>query len=395
LGLFDPQGSTPWDNMSPEIICSEKHVALAREAAQKTCVLLKNSNNALPLKKDIKSLYIIGPSAANIEVLLGNYNGVSNRHVTVLDGITSQINPGTSVNYRIGCLPDRETDIKTSYAIKEAAASDACVAVMGVSPLFEGEEIEALYNSMGDRLDLGIPAHQLEFMKELRRKSKKPLILVLTGGSPICTPELYDLADAILFIWYPGQEGGNGVADVLFGNVSPSGKLPLTFPKSISQLPKFEDYSMANRTYRYMTEEPWFPFGFGLSYTTFEYSDIKVSNPKVTKKQTFTIEATLKNVGSVTSDEVVQLYVSQLKSKFKQPICSLKGYKRVTLDKNGSIKVTFDITPEMYMGFDDAGNSIFEPGDYKFTIGSSSPSARSIALGASKPVEILVNIKEK
>ena len=395
LGLFDPAGSTPWDNLSPDIICSEKHVALAREAAQKSCVLLKNTKNELPLKKDIKSLYIIGPSAASIEVLLGNYNGISNRHVTILDGITSQISPGTSVNYRIGCLPDRATDIKNNYAISEASSAAACIAVMGVSPLFEGEEIEALYNPMGDRLDLGIPAHQLEFLRELRKRSNKPIILVLTGGSPICTPELYDLADAIIFAWYPGQEGGNGVADVLFGKVSPSGKLPITFPKSTSQLPSFEDYSMANRTYRYATEEPWFPFGFGLSYTNFEYSDIKVSNSKINKNEPFSIEATLKNTGSVASDEVVQLYVSQLKSRYKQPVYSLKGFKRVTLDKNGSIKVSFEITPEMYMGFDEDGKQTFEPGTYKFYIGGSTPSARSLALGASNPVEILVNIDGK
>jgi len=395
LGLFDPAGSTPWDNLSQDIICSDKHVALAREAAQKSCVLLKNTKNALPLKKDIKSLYIIGPSAASIEVLLGNYNGVSNRHVTILDGITSQISPGTSVNYRIGCLPDRATDIKNNYAISEASSAAACIAVMGVSPLFEGEEIEALYNPMGDRLDLGIPAHQLEFLRELRKRSNKPIILVLTGGSPICTPELYDLADAIIFAWYPGQEGGNGVADVLFGKVSPSGKLPITFPKSTSQLPSFEDYSMANRTYRYTTEEPWFPFGFGLSYTNFEYSDIKVSNSKINKNEPFSIEATLKNTGSVASDEVVQLYVSQLKSRYKQPVYSLKGFKRVTLDKNGSIKVSFEITPEMYMGFDEDGKQTFEPGTYKFYIGGSIPSARSLALGASNPVEILVNIDGK
>jgi beta-glucosidase len=395
LGLFDPAGSTPWDNLSPDVICSKKHVTLAREAAQKGCVLLKNSKNALPLKSDIKSLYIIGPSAASIEVLLGNYNGVSNRHVTILDGITSQISPGTSVNYRIGCLPDRATDIKNNYAIAEASSAAACVAVMGVSPLFEGEEIEALYNPMGDRLDLGIPAHQLEFLKELRRKSNKPLILVLTGGSPICTPELYDLADAIIFAWYPGQEGGNGVADVLFGKVSPSGKLPITFPKSTSQLPSFEDYSMANRTYRYATEEPWMPFGFGLSYTNFEYSNIKVSSKRINKNKPFIIEATLKNVGSVASDEVVQLYVSQLKSNYKQPVYSMKGFKRVTLDKNEGTKVSFEITPEMYMGFDDDGKQIFEPGAYKFYIGGSTPSARSLKLGAAKPVEIVVNISEK
>jgi len=195
--------------------------------------------------------------------------------------------------------------------------------------------------------------------------------------------------DAILFVWYPGMEGGRAVADVLFGDIAPAGKLPLTFPKSLDQLPPFDDYSMTGRTYRYMTEEPLYPFGFGLSYTTFAYRDLQMTSPD---SSGFDAAVTVENTGAVAGDEVVQFYLSALDSKLPAPLSQLIGFQRIHLKPGQSQTVTTTVKPEMLMLFDEKGRQVFQPGKFRLTAGSCSPGERGLTLGAAAPVSVEVEI---
>lgn len=394
LGLFDPQNQNPYSKIKEDVIGNQQHIDLAYEAAAKSLVLLQNNKSILPLKKDMKSLYVVGPYAASQDVLLGNYNGVSDRLTTIMQAVVGKVSAGTSVGYRIGVEPSAANKNTMNYSIEEAAAADAVVAVFGVSGIFEGEEGESTAStSRGDRLDLNLPQNQLDYLRELKKTCKKPIILVLTGGSPICTPELSEIADAILFVWYPGQEGGRAVADAIFGDVNPSGRLCITFPKSVSQLPAFEDYSMKGRTYRYMTEEPLYPFGFGLSYTSYAYSDMKIEKEKIKKGQSVKVSATITNTGKASGEEVAQLYITDLKTSVSTPIFSLKKMKRVKLAAGESKEVSFEVTPQMMELVTETGDRVIEPGDFKVYISGSTPSELSGKLGAAVPVSKIFSVR--
>lgn len=204
--------------------------------------------------------------------------------------------------------------------------------------------------------------------------------------------DVYELADAVLLAWYPGEEGGNAVADIIFGKRSPSGRLPITFPKSLSQLPPYEDYSMKGRTYRYMSAEPLFPFGFGLSYTTFKYDNFSLSKKELSSGQSFTATVTVTNSGKVKSDEVVQLYLTH-SGIADAPLYALKGFKRITLAPGAKTKVTFQITADMVSLIDDRGNKVFTPGNLQLFVGGSLPGNRSQELGASKTASATISLK--
>ncbi|MCL7762595.1 glycoside hydrolase family 3 C-terminal domain-containing protein [Polaribacter sp. Z014] len=378
LGLFDPIGTNPYDAINSKVIDSEKHRQIAKEVAQKSIVLLKNKNNILPLKKDIRRMYVVGPNASSEEVLLGNYYGLTSSTQTILDGIVSKVSPGTTINYKSGVLPFRKNVNPIDWSTGEADRSEVCIAVMGISGLLEGEEGEAIAsNARGDRKDIKLPQNQIDYIKKLRSKTKKPIVLVLTGGSPIAIPELHDLVDAILFVWYPGEEGGNAVADVLFGDVVPSGKLPITFPKSVAQLPPYIDYNMAGRTYKYMVKEPLYPFGFGLSYASFEYDNLKID-----KNYTTTVNVT--NRSNLAAEEVIQLYISSPLAGKKDPIYDLKSFKRTSFKPGETKKITFKLKKETFNQFNIEGKEEIRKGDYTIYVGGSLPSKRSNDLGASK-----------
>ncbi|WPR71077.1 glycoside hydrolase family 3 C-terminal domain-containing protein [Flavobacterium sp. NG2] len=382
LGMFDPIGTNPYDNIKATVVDSEAHRKLAREAAQKSIVLLKNSNHVLPIKKDTRTVYVVGPHAASEEVLLGNYYGVSSSTQTILDGIVGKVSPGTSINYKSGILPFSNNNNPIDWSTGEAKSSDVCIAVMGISGLLEGEEGEAIASKdKGDKKTLSLPQNQIDYLKKLKKGSKKPLVVVLTGGSPIAIPEIHDIADAILFVWYPGEEGGNAVADVLFGDVAPSGKLPITFPKSENQLPAFDDYTMAGRTYKYMTEEPLYPFGFGLSYTTFDYKNLKIN-----KDFSITVEVT--NTGKTGAEEVIQLYISSPLAGKGDPIYDLKAFKREFLKSGETKQLIFNLNKTSFNQIDKEGKSVARKGVYTLYLGSSLPSQRSLDLGASPYTKI-------
>ncbi|GAT62574.1 glycoside hydrolase family 3 C-terminal domain-containing protein [Paludibacter jiangxiensis] len=394
LGLLDPVNNNPYSKIGEEVIGCKKHVDLAYEAAAKSIVLLQNKNNLLPLKKEIKSIFVTGPYAASQDVLMGNYNGVSDHLTTVLEAIVGKVSAGTSVFYRQGVEPSAPNQNASNYAFGEGANSDVIVGVFGVSGVFEGEEGESTAsNTLGDRLNLNIPQNQLDFLRTMKQRSKKPIVLILTGGSPVCTAELSEIADAIIFVWYPGQEGGRAVADALFGDVNPSGRLAITFPKSVDQLPAFDDYSMKGRTYRYMTAEPLYPFGFGLSYTSFQYSDIAIDKAKIKKGETVTITTKVTNTGKSDGEEVVQLYVTDVKASTRVPLYSLDGVKRLKLKSGESQTVSFQITPRMMELVNDNGDRVLESGDFKVTIAGSSPSPVAQTLGAATPASIQFTMK--
>jgi beta-glucosidase len=203
------------------------------------------------------------------------------------------------------------------------------------------------------------------------------------------------VADAVLLVWYPGEEGGNAVADILFGKVSPSGKLPVTFPRSYDQLPPYEDYSMKGRTYRYMRSEPLYPFGFGLSYTSFAYGDIQVSKPKIKKNENVVVTVTLTNTGKVASDEVAELYVTHENQGEDAPLFALKGFQRVSLAPGASVRLNFTLTPEQLALVDAGGKSFVPAGKIRISVGGSLPTPRSEALGAAHAVTTEVEIISK
>lgn len=382
LGLFDPPGSNPYDTIGVEVINSATHRALAREVAQKSIVMLKN-DGVLPLKSDLAKYFITGPNAADTDILLGNYYGVNPEMVTILEGVAGAIDPGSQLQYRLGALLDRPNVNPQDWASGNAGNSDATIAVLGLSGILEGEEGESIASpTFGDRLDYNLPQNQIDYLKKLRNAAgERPVIAVITGGSPMNLQEVHELADAILLVWYPGEEGGNAVADILFGKVSPSGRLPITFPMSLDQLPDYEDYTMQGRTYKYMTQDPMYPFGYGLSYTTFEYGALKLSADELSKSQSIEVQVTVKNTGEHAGEEVVQLYIQDKDSKYTVPVSEMVGLSRVYLEAGESKDVVFDLSADMLRVVDNDGNRILEPGQFNLIVGGASPMARSRELG--------------
>jgi len=417
LGMFDPSADNPYNQIPVSVINSPEHRELARTVAQKSLVLLKN-DGALPLRNDLKKYFVTGPNASSVDVLLGNYYGVNGQLVTILEGLASHIKPGSQMGYKQGILLDRGNINPIDWTTGEAKSSDATIVVMGISGLLEGEEGESIASpTAGDRLDYNIPQNQVDFLRKIKEGNPHPVIAVITGGSPMNLAEVQKLADAVLLVWYPGEEGGNAVADVLFGKVSPSGKLPVTFPQSLDQLPAFTDYAMKGRTYRYMDAEPLYPFGFGLSYTTFAYSRLKVSGGALHADassasgtvphargaqasgtvlrvgQSLAVEATVTNTGRYKSDEVVQLYLTHKGSSLVVPLFSLKGFHRISLAPGQSKVVHFTLTPQQLSLVNEEGLNVQPSDTITISVGDAVPTPRSLALGASLPVQTTISVQ--
>ncbi|GAB2780011.1 beta-glucosidase [Hymenobacter luteus] len=393
LGLFDAPGSSPYDKLGADIINSPQHRALAREAAQKSIVLLKN-NGVLPLRNDLPKYFVTGPNAANLDALLGNYYGVNPEMKTILEGLVAGVSPASQMQYRPGALLDRPNQNGVDWVSGTARTSDATFVVLGINGLLEGEEGESIASpSFGDRLDYNLPQNQIDFLRGLRKNNTQPIVAIVTGGSPMNLAEVHEIADAVVLVWYPGQEGGNAVADIVFGKVSPSGKLPITFPKSLDQLPAYESYGMLGRTYRYMSQEPMYPFGYGLSYAKFEYSGLKLPK-KAARNKPVEVEATVRNTGKVAGEEVVQLYLTHTPRQGQQiPRYALKNFRRVQLQPGASTTVKFTLTPEQLALIDAQGKSVAPTAPVTIAVGGSLPSARSQTLGASKPATAVLAVK--
>ncbi len=388
--MFDPDSDVPYSAISSTENDKEESRSLARKIAQQSIVLLKNENKTLPLSRKIKSIAVIGPYADNLSVLEGNYNGTPSSPVTLLQGIKNKAGKKISVKFAVG-VPAMEDDtirwdmtrhVPAYGSEKEAldlvSGSDVIIFVGGISPNLEGEEmkVEVEGFSGGDRTSLDIPDNQTELLKKLY-KTGKPLILVLTGGSALSFIWAKENIPAILDVWYPGEEGGNALADVLFGDYNPAGRLPVTFYKSVNDLPAFDDYSMKGRTYRYFKGDPLFSFGYGLSYTSYSYSALGVSKTIVTPSDTVMVSLRLKNTGDYDGDEVVQVYLKRPENGNLQPIKSLVGFKRITIKKGEEQTISIPLVIKELRQWDYSKEDYsVVPGMYDILVGASSADIR-------------------
>ncbi|MEM9329469.1 MAG: glycoside hydrolase family 3 N-terminal domain-containing protein [Bacteroidota bacterium] len=386
LGLFDPVGTGPFDDIGPDMIRHPDHVALSREAATQSMVLLKNENDLLPLSKNIPSVYVVGPTAAHMQGLLANYYGVSEELVTFLEGITAKVSAGTSIQYSQGALLDEPNRNPIDWYSGTAGETEVTIAFLGLSQLIEGEEGESIASRhKGDREDIALPENQIEFLRKIRENAER-LVVVVTGGSAIAMPEVYEMADALLFAWYPGEQGGHAAADLLFGDAVPSGRLPVTFVKSVDDLPPYEDYALKDRTYRYMTKAPLFPFGFGLSYASFAYSDLQIATDRIKRGESITVSVQVANTGSVAAEEVAQLYTTQSLPGLELPRYALKSFRKVSLQPGESTTISFELSSEDLQIVTNEGERRMEKGEVTITIGGCSPSEANDRLGAASPV---------
>lgn len=522
LGMFDPPEMVPYARIPFSQNDTPEHHQLALKTARESIVLLKNANRTLPLKKDLKSIAVIGPNADAPEVLWGNYYGYPSRLITPLAGIRNAVSPNTKVTYALGStlagesvvtvpssvlsingkpglnaeyfnnqelrgepatvrtdaridfnwgrykptpqlnennfsvrwtgklkpvesgtytlgftaddgarlfldgklLVDawtsnptktvtkevtleagRDYDLRMEYfqtnreavaklvwsyprlaerlideAVTAVKAADASVLVLGISAGLEGEEMTVKVEGFrgGDRTDLSLPKPQETLLKAVAATGK-PVVVVLLSGSALAVNWANDNVPAILQAWYPGGEGGTAVADVLFGDYNPAGRLPVTFYKSVDQLPPFTDYSMQGRTYRYFKGEPLYPFGFGLSYTNFAYSNLRFDSRTVKAGQPIKVMVDVKNVGDTAGDEVVQMYFTDVAASVPVPIRSLIGFDRIALRPGEKRTVTFTIAPRQMSLIDDNGKRIIEPGEFLVSAGGGQPGPKTIS----------------
>jgi beta-glucosidase len=380
LGILQPDADCPYNKIGEEQIGSREHIALAHQAAVESMVLLKNENNALPIDKNIHTLFVTGAGAADAFWLMGNYFGISDRYCTYLQGIVSKVSSGTAVNYRPGCMESTPTRNAINWAVDESVGAEKTIVVMGNNGNLEGEEGEAIDSERGDRDNIRIPESQMDYLRKICRRKKSGVIVVLTGGSPLDVREVCQLADAVVMAWYPGQEGGYALADLLFGDANFSGRLPVTFPEDGDLLPAFDDYSMRGRTYKYMEGNIYFPFGFGLSYGHVGYSDLKVS---ADKKQGASVTFTLQNDSKCDVVETPQVYVSAPGAGTTAPLQQLAAFRRVEVKAGERITITIDVPVERLMTVQADGTRKLVKGEYTLLVGSAAPSPRSSVLGVS------------
>lgn len=392
LGMFDSDEKVPYANTPYELNSCKEHADFALDVTKKSLVLLKNENSLLPLDKNkTGSIAVIGPNADSRAALEGNYCGTANRYITILEGIHDAVNENTRVYYAQGChlYKDRvqglgEPKDRFAEAVAAAERSDVVVMCLGLDASIEGEEGDASNEyAGGDKPHLNLPGNQQELLEAVHMTGK-PVILVLLSGSALAVNWADQNIPAIIQAWYPGSQGGKAVASLIFGDYSPSGRLPVTFYKSTEELPDFCDYSMKNRTYRYMEAEALYPFGYGLSYTRFEYSDIGLSKEKAGVNEDIECSVKVKNIGNYASDEIVQLYVKDVEASVEIPRWELRGVQRVSLKPGQETVVSFTLTPRMLALIDNDGKAVLEPGKFEVYIGGSQPDGRSLKLTGSQ-----------
>lgn len=404
LGLFD---ENEYDQIPYNVVECKEHRELAKKAAQKAIVLLKN-DGFLPLNQNIKSIGVIGPNANSRAALIGNYHGTSSRYVTVLEGIQNAVGEEVAVNYSEGShlFKDRVEHLglpndRVSEAVIVAKNSDVVVLCLGLDETLEGEEGDTGNSyASGDKMDLCLPQTQQKLLKKVTEVGK-PVILCLMAGSAIDLSFAKDHPNvkAILQLWYPGAEGGSAAADILFGKVSPSGKLPVTFYNGLENLPAFEDYSMKGRTYRYIEDKAQYPFGYGLTYSKVQLSNAKVSVPELKGKtieelssENIQLSVEVSNIGAFDTDEVIQLYIKDCKSKYAAKNHSLCGFKRIELPKGTAKKIEMTISCKSLLAVNDEGSRVLESDEFILYIGTSQPDEESTRLCGMKPIEVKITL---
>jgi beta-glucosidase len=399
-GLFEHPYADP--DKAAAVVGSKDHAVLARKVADEAIVLLKNKDNALPLDAGkIKTLAVIGPNAKKMR--LGTYSGIPPYYVTVLDGITKRAGEGTKVVYAEGCrlsepdaapnfnifaaykAPDEEKDrALIKEAVETAGSADVIVLALGGNEVASRESIgqmgPGMAPSYGDSDTLELPGRQMELVNEIA-KLGKPMVAVLLNGKAYSIGDLAEKVPAIVEGWYLGQETGNAIAGVLFGDVNPSGRLPVTVARNVGQLPVFYYKTpAARRGYVFNDNSPLYPFGFGLSYTTFSYSKPTVDREQISAKDKATVSVTVTNTGARAGDEVVQMYVHHPVSSVVQPVIALRGFKRVHLEAGKSETVTFEVGADELSILDAQMKRVVEPGAVDVMVGANSAEMQSARL---------------
>lgn len=376
LGEMDRE--SPWDNLPEEMVEGPEHLALARRMARESLVLLQNRDAVLPLPADAR-VALIGPNRDNVEMMWGNYNPVPHKTVTLLQGLQERF-PNLRSFDACGIAdtliaPGTGTRIITQKNLMENLCGvDYVIFAGGISARFEGEEMKVEVPGFGggDRSSLELPAIQRQMLQWLREGGKKVILVNFSGSAMGLVPET-DSCDAILQAWYPGQEGGHAIADVLLGDYSPSGKLPVTFYRNVDQLPPFEDYAMEGHTYRFFRGEALFPFGFGLGYAPVELSDIRLKGVSARGlRRNACVEVTLANRGDCEQDEVLQLYLRRNDDP-DGPLKTLRGFVRVKTQPGKTVKACLPLSDETFSWWDPAIRRMRPlAGDYELLVGTSS-----------------------
>ncbi|MDD2559709.1 MAG: glycoside hydrolase family 3 C-terminal domain-containing protein [Bacteroidales bacterium] len=372
LGDFDPDSLVHWTRIPMSVVNCEEHQQLALEMARKSLVLLKNDKNVLPLPKKADGLLVMGPNADNESMQWGNYNGTPYNTITILQGLETAVGSKLPFIRTPHVVAEEMVQATIDSLMASLPACDKVLFVGGISPKLEGEQMRVNLPGFkgGDRTSIELPTVQRALVNALARAGKQ-IVFINCSGSAMGLSEEANTCDAILQAWYPGEKGGQAVAEVLFGDYNPSGRLPLTFYAGDHQLPDYEDYSMKGRTYRFLEEEPLYPFGHGLSYTSFAYS-----KPKV-KKGTKTLSVRVTNTGKRSGEEIVQLYVQRTAPQARAK--ALRGFQRINL-KPGESKIVRFSLDDSTLAFFDSNQGIVStlPGSYLLEAGGSSASTTCV-----------------
>jgi len=393
LGMFE---ETQYDRIPYEVVECKEHIALALEAARKSIVLLKN-DGILPLKKTkLNSIGVIGPNANSRLALKGNYYGTASRYITLLEGIQDEAGEDVRVLYAQGCelKEDRTEPLamandRLREALTVAEHSDVVILCVGLDETMEGEEAdEGNHYGSGDKEDLELPKVQKQLIEEVTQIGK-PVIICMVSGSAMNLSFSEKNNGAILQIWYPGARGGKAAADILFGNTSPSGKLPITFYRNIEDLPEFTDYSMKNRTYRYYERTPLYPFGYGLTYGEVECMEAVAGEAE---EGEIAVHVKVKNQGQFATDDVIQLYLKNKDSEFAVRNTSLCGFKRINLAAGEEKEVEMGISKSSFKIYDNEGHRRLDGSQYEIYAGTSQPDERSVKLTGKKPIKMELSL---
>ncbi len=404
LGLFD---ETEYDQIGYDKIECKEHLALADRATAEGVVLLKN-NGILPLKKEqLKTIGVVGPNANSRAALVGNYHGTSSRYITVLEGIQDVVGDDVRVYYSEGChlFKDKAESLgrrhdRVTEAVSVAQNSDVVILCVGLDETLEGEEGDTGNSyASGDKVDLLLPQTQRELVEAVLKVGKPTIVLNMTGSAMDLRVE-QEQADAVMQLWYPGARGGKVVAQLLFGELSPSGKLPVTFYKNTEDLPAFEDYSMKGRTYRYIETEPLYPFGYGLTYGDVEVSAVSccgspaVNGGEITmdSPEAFRLHVKLTNRGQEGTGEVVQVYIRAEDAPDATPAAKLCGFARTWVPAGGEASVTVPIGAEAFTVVNEEGERLVEGKTFTVSVGLGQPDARTRALTGKDCITFIVKL---
>jgi beta-glucosidase len=387
LGLFDPPAAVPYAQIPTTENDTPEHAALALRVARESVVLLKN-DGVLPLNRaNLRRIAVIGANANSVSMLLGNYFGTPSHPVTILDGIRRLAGANVDVVFEPGGpLSSYEGDtnkaanaVALTKAVAAAKTADVVIYVGGLSPELEGEDLHVAYDGFhgGDRTHIELSAVQLGLLKALHATGK-PVVFVNCSGSAVAMPWAAKKIPAIVQAWYPGQSGGVAVAEILFGDANPAGRLPVTFYRSTEDLPAFTNYAMASRTYRYFSGKPLFAFGHGLSYTKFKYKSAQLDRAQTSANDTIRVSVEVANTGAKDGDEVVQVYFRHLKSAAAQAREALCGFQRINVPRGQTVHAEIEVPVKQFRFWDTTKKQYtVEPGQYELLVGAAADDIRA------------------